>query len=214
MQPQNNPSPPSPNNPEASAQRQAQALSQSFATSQPMRAHLEARLGFVTELSSHTLDALRQVSELQLQFCRAVCDEITAAGRSLLTARDSADLAARLAQEMQPSMERWRDYQQRLMNLMTGTQIDLASTAGSHTQNVSRTAIGVAEDQARRITEGLDLASDQVRQMSERMTEAGEEQRREVEQAGRAMLDQAAGAMRSGADGARDVAGSAGQTTH
>jgi phasin family protein len=86
----------------------------------------EAQVDFMTELTRKSSDALRKLSELNLQFASQLMQDTFDASTRLLSCSNPFQLAATAANAAQPAVEHLRNYQQQLVTLLSGSHIDLA----------------------------------------------------------------------------------------
>ncbi|MES2317306.1 MAG: phasin family protein [Pseudomonadota bacterium] len=128
----------------------------SFPTNSPMRSGLDAQLGFLTELTRRSYDSLRKLSELNLQFAQQIMQDVTDASRNMLSSSDPFQMTAAAARATQPATEHLRHYQQQLFGILSGTQLELARSAGQLAPQASRYTVAMAESMAR---DGADQGS-------------------------------------------------------
>jgi phasin family protein len=140
----------------------------SFAFPLTLKPYLETQLAFVTELSTKACDTARQVSELNLHFCQQLADDNLAIGRKLLASTSSMEFTTTAMSLGQPMADRWRLYQQQLMSLLAGAQVEMTRTAEAHIPEASRTAVAMADELVRRASEETERATEQQRAAAER----------------------------------------------
>ncbi|HEU5436603.1 MAG TPA: phasin family protein [Telluria sp.] len=122
---------------------------QSFATHPALKSHLDTQLNFMTELSQKSLDATRQVAELNMQMARQMIDVWINLGRSMLQTSDPFQLTSATFRGFQPAAEQLRNYQQRLMGVLTSTQAELTRSAQAGIPEASRSASAMADAMVR-----------------------------------------------------------------
>jgi hypothetical protein len=122
---------------------------QSFANNPALKSHLENQLNFMTELSEKSLDATRQVSELNLQMARQMIGAWINLGRALLQASDPFQMSSATVTGIQSLAEQMRQHQQQLMGLLARTQADLTRSAQSNIPEASRSASAMANEMVR-----------------------------------------------------------------
>jgi phasin family protein len=122
---------------------------QSFANNPALKSHLETQLNFMTELSQKTLDATRQVSELNLQVARQMIDAWLNLGRALLQAGDPFQMTQAAINGIQPAAEQLRSYQQQMMGLLARTQAELTRSAQDGIPAAGRSASAMADEMVR-----------------------------------------------------------------
>jgi phasin family protein len=131
---------------------------QSFATHPALTSHLETQLTAMTELSLRSIDAVRQIAELNMQMARQMTDAWTSLGRSLLQTSNPLQLGSATIGGLQPAAEQMRIYQQRLMGLLTSTQADLARSAQASIPEASRNASALADEMVRNVSASASAA--------------------------------------------------------
>jgi phasin family protein len=106
-----------------------EVIMQSFANNPALRSQLETQVNFMTELSQKTYDALRKLMELNLRAAQQAIEDSIEASRQLMSCTDPVQLATTAMNQVQPAAERMRDYQQQLMSVLAGAQVEVARTA-------------------------------------------------------------------------------------
>jgi phasin family protein len=122
---------------------------QSFANNPALKSHLENQLNFMTELSQKSLDAARQVAELNLQMVRQMSDTWLNLGRAVLQTSDPFQMSSATVSGIQQLAEQMRNYQQQLMGLLARTQADLTRSAQTNIPEASRSASAMANEMVR-----------------------------------------------------------------
>ena len=97
----------------------------------PLRAGLDAQFSVITELTRHSADALRKLSELHIHASALMVQDSVAAARQLLASGDPMQVAATLFSAGHSGFEHWRNYQQQLFGMFSGIQHDLTRKSGS-----------------------------------------------------------------------------------
>jgi phasin family protein len=131
----------------------------SFPTNPLMQSGLEAQVGFITEVTRRSYDAMRKLNELNLQFVQQAMQDAAEASRSMLACTDPFQLAAAAAKASQPATEHLRHYQQQLFNMFSGAQFELArqtqtlmpqntSLAGTIAHSLARDSNSAAESRS------------------------------------------------------------------
>lgn len=131
----------------------------SYPSSPALRSGLDAQLSFITGFTRRSYDAVRKLSELNLHFAQQIVQDTADASHQLLSCSDPFQLAAACVNAAQPAVRHLRDYQQQLLGLLTGTQRDLARTAGSGMQELASTSYTAAQDMARQSARASDSFS-------------------------------------------------------
>lgn len=122
---------------------------QLFTDNPALRSQLESQVDFMTAFTSKAVDTVRQLSELNMKLARQTTEAAIYSSRELLNCSDPAQMAQLAMKQLQPANERWRNYQQQLMNVLAGAQADFANT----TQRIpaaARSASAAADDMVRR----------------------------------------------------------------
>ncbi|NHZ93748.1 hypothetical protein F2P45_32825 [Massilia sp. CCM 8733] len=97
----------------------------------PMRSPFDTQVHFLTELARAGVDALRRLSELNLQLARQLNDDALNATRALVSCSDPFHLALVAARAAEPAIGHWRSYQQQLGGVLSGAGLDLARGAAA-----------------------------------------------------------------------------------
>lgn len=122
---------------------------QSFSNTPAMRSHLENQVNFMTELTHKSYDAVRRLSEIHLHLMQQSIEDAMNVSRELLACTDPFQFSQVAVRQMQPLTEHLRSYQQQLMGVISGAQVDLTRTAETHIPQTSRSANAMAEEMAR-----------------------------------------------------------------
>ncbi|SHH06381.1 phasin family protein [Massilia sp. CF038] len=92
----------------------------------PFQPGLEAQVDFMTELTRQTSDSVRKFSELNLHFAQQLLEDSFDATSRLMACSNPFQLPSAAALAAQPAWEHLRHYQQQLVRMLTGAQVDLA----------------------------------------------------------------------------------------
>ncbi|NHZ95288.1 phasin family protein [Massilia sp. CCM 8734] len=103
----------------------------SYSNRPSMRSPFETQVHFLTELARAGVDALRRLSELNLQLARQLNDDAINATRALVSCNDPFQLAAVTARAAEPALDHLRSYQRQLGDVLSGARLDLARGAGA-----------------------------------------------------------------------------------
>ncbi len=122
----------------------------SYLNNPTLQSFLESQVSMTAALTRKTYDAVRQLSELNLHFSQQLIDDGVRAGRQMLATSDPVQMGAAALAQLQPIGAHLRTYQQQLMQVLSGVQIDLNHFAETHLPETSRTASAAAEELARR----------------------------------------------------------------
>lgn len=132
----------------------------SFPTNPPLRSGLDAQLNFLTDLTRRSCDSMRKLSELNLQFVQQVMQDTADTSRNMLNCTDVFALAAAAAQASQPASEHLRHYQQQLLNVLSGVQLELTRSAEAFVPEASRYTAAMAESMLRETAQQAGAARD------------------------------------------------------
>jgi Phasin protein len=123
---------------------------QAFPPNSPaLRTQLETQVNFLTQLSRHSIDALGQLSALNVQAARQLIDDGIQLGRSLAACKDPAQMLAVAMRETQPAAEHWRTWQSGVMRMLASSGATLAHDTNDGSWQAARGA-GGAMDRADR----------------------------------------------------------------
>ena len=121
----------------------------SFPTNPPLRSGLDAQLNFLTDLTRRSCDSMRKLSELNLQFAQQVMQDTADTSRNMLNCTDVFALAAAAAQASAPASEHLRQYQQQLLSVLSGVQLEMTRSAEALVPEASRYTAAMAESMLR-----------------------------------------------------------------
>jgi phasin family protein len=121
----------------------------SYSSNPAMRLGLDAQVSFMTELTHRTYDAVRKLSELNMHFAQQLMQDSVDATRQLMTCSDPFQLAAVAANAAQPATQHLRSYQQQLVGMMTGVQVEMTRSAESLMPQGSRYTAAMVQSMAR-----------------------------------------------------------------
>lgn len=113
---------------------------QSLVNNPALKSQLEAQVNIMTELSQKTYDALRKLMELNMRAAQQAIEDSIETSRQLMSCTDPMQLAGTAIKQLQPMTERVRDYQQQLMGVLSGAQIEAARAAGRGAENAQQQA--------------------------------------------------------------------------
>jgi phasin family protein len=137
-----------------------------------MRKHMEVQMTFINELSRKMFDAAQKISELNMQVAQELLEEFSNTNQQLITANDPGQFASIASNQIQPTTERLRNYQQRISSLMANANAELTRTTESHMPEASRSASALADELVRTASEQTEQASQRQRQALERMNQS------------------------------------------
>lgn len=136
----------------------------SYSRSPTMRSGLDAQVSFMNELSRKSYDSVRMLSELNVHYMQQVLQDSAEASRQLTACSDPFQLAAAVANAAQPMVQHLRSYQQQLLGVLTGVQLELTRGAEALMPEGTRYASAMAQTMVRESsTSGSDTLSSAVR---------------------------------------------------
>ena len=124
-----------------------------YPTTPALRAFFDHQISFATELMRHSCESVRKLSGLHFQLMQLLMEDSFNTGRQLLACTDALQLPAASLSQLEPITEHLHNYQEQLMKVMAGVQVDLARTAGQLMPEAGRSASAAAEELARRTAE-------------------------------------------------------------
>jgi phasin family protein len=194
-----------------------------------LQSFLNAQTSLLAEMTNKLSESVRRSTEAHLHYTQHCIEDSLQASRQVLCATDPVEFSTAVIANIIPAAEHMRNYQQQMVGVLTGAQVDLSRTAEQHMPEASRTANAVAAEVVRRSTEATEKVATEQRNAIERMAqaaqqagqqlqqatqEAGQHMRNATEQAGQQMqqgAQQVAEQMRTGAQqtqqGAQAAAG-------
>ncbi|WP_426111543.1 hypothetical protein [Massilia sp. PWRC2] len=99
------------------------------------QAYLQAHTAFTAfagDASVRALDAWREISAVSWRLARQHLDASSSTLRALLDCRDPLQPAVILASELHPTIARWTDWQERVLDLLGGAQAAMAASAEAY----------------------------------------------------------------------------------
>ena len=92
----------------------------SFTSNNVMRSGLEAQASFMNELTRHTFDTVRKVSELNINLVQQLMQDSVSVSGQMISCSDPFQVALAGAAAAQPVAEHLQQYQQQLAGVFTG----------------------------------------------------------------------------------------------
>jgi phasin family protein len=114
-----------------------------------LRAHLESQVDFINEFSQKMVDALRQISDMNLKLARQTIEGSLHAGREMINVSDPMQFTQTAMKQLEPATERLRAYQQQLLSVLAGAQADFTRAAETRIPEASRSASAAADELVR-----------------------------------------------------------------
>ena len=109
-----------------------------------LRTQLEAQVDFLHQVSRHTVDTLKQVSDLNLHMLRRQLDDGVRLGRALASCSDPAQMGALAMRGIPTAADAWRAWHSSLMSTLTASGATLAHDANDGSWQAARSAAGAA----------------------------------------------------------------------
>ncbi len=134
-----------------------------------VRSHLEAQLSFVTDLSNKMYDAMQQISELNLRYLQTCMEQLADGGRQLVAAKDPGEFMSATATQLQSATERWRNYEQQVIEFAANTQHHLSKAAETHVPETSRSVAALADEFVRSTNAEAERISHAGRSVAEKL---------------------------------------------
>ncbi len=100
---------------------------QSLINNPALKSQLDTQLNFMNELYQKTYDALRKVMELNVRATQQAIEGSIEASRQLMACTDPLQLVNTAIGQVKPAADRMRDYQQQLMGVLSGSQVEIAT---------------------------------------------------------------------------------------
>jgi phasin family protein len=122
---------------------------QAFANNPAMKSHLENQVNFMTELTQKTYDSIRKLSELNMHLAQQMIEDSMSMGRSMMSCSDPFQMTSTAMNQIQPATEHLRTWQQQLMGVLAGAQVELQKSAEAHIPEASRSASAIADEMVR-----------------------------------------------------------------
>lgn len=144
-----------------------------LAPSPAIKTHLDAQVSLLTDMANRMYDAVHRITALNLKLAQQLVDDNLAASRQVMATNDPVERCAALVSGGVPASEHLRGYQQQLLNIIAGTQLELSRSAGEHLPEASRAAGAVADEVMRRGSQAGEKIAAEQRQVIERMAQPG-----------------------------------------
>jgi phasin family protein len=132
---------------------------QTYTNNPALRGHLESQVNFLTELTQKTYDSIRKLSELNMHLAQQMIEDSMNMGRSMMQCSDPFQMTSTAMNGLQPATEHLRTYQQQLMGVLAGAQVDLSRTAEAGLSEASRNASAMADQMVRSGTTAANTAA-------------------------------------------------------
>jgi phasin family protein len=134
-----------------------------------LQSHLDAQVSLLTDVAGKIYDAIHSITELNLKLAQQLMDDSMSASRQVISSTGPAECCAALVAGSVPASEHLRGYQQQLLNVLAGTQVELTRTAEQRIPEANRAASAMADDMVRRSTQATERMAAEQRNALERM---------------------------------------------
>ena len=135
-----------------------------------LQSHLDAQVSLLTDLAGKMYDAVHRITELNLKLAQQLIDDAMAASRQVMSSGDPVECCAAVVSSGVPASAHLRGYQQQLLNILAGTQVELTRTAEQHIPEASRTASAMADEVVRRGSQATEKLASEHRSALEKMS--------------------------------------------
>lgn len=134
-----------------------------------LQSHLDAQVSLLTDVAGKMVDALHRITELNLKLAQELVDDSMAASRQVIASSGPAECCAAMVAGSVPASEHMRAYQQQVLNVLAGTQVELTRAAEHRIPEANRAASAMADDMVRRSTQATERLAAEQRSALERM---------------------------------------------
>jgi phasin family protein len=135
---------------------------QTYTNNPALRANLETQVNFMTELTQKTYDSVRKLSELNMQMAQQLIEDTMNINRSMMQCSDPFQMTSAAMNQIQPAAEHLRSYQQQVMGLLAGTQVDFTRSAESRMSEATRSASAMADEMVRHASSSASAAAESM----------------------------------------------------
>jgi phasin family protein len=134
-----------------------------------LQSHLDAQVSLLTDVAGKMYDAIHRITELNLRLVQELMDDSMSASRQVISSSGPTECCAAMVASSVPASEHLRAYQQQLLNVLAGTQVELTRSAEQHIPETNRTASAMADDLMRRGAQATEHLAAEQRSTLERM---------------------------------------------
>jgi phasin family protein len=114
---------------------------------------MDAQISFMTELSRKTYDSLRKISEINLHLAQQLIEDSVSAGCQLMQCTNPTQFAALAVNQVEPVSKHLRSYQEHLMGVLAGVQVELTRVTEQQLPDTGRSATVAAQEMTLRAAE-------------------------------------------------------------
>lgn len=137
-----------------------------------IRSYLEVQVSFMTDMGNRMFDAAQSTIELNLRLAKELLEDMTRANRQLMQTTGAQEFASTAGGQLQPSAQRWRNYQQQLSNVVANANVEMTKVAQTHLPEVRRSAAAMADDVVRAAAQEAEKAVQRQREVLASMNES------------------------------------------
>lgn len=134
-----------------------------------LQSHFDAQVSLMTDVAGKMYDAIHRVTELNLKLAQQLVDDGMAASRQVVASTGPVECCAAMVASSVPASDHLRTWQQQLLNVLAGTQVELTRSAETHIPQANRAASAVADDIVRRSTQATERMAAEQPSALERM---------------------------------------------
>lgn len=131
---------------------------------------MDAQLSLLSDISAKLFNTTQQINALHIRLAQTVIEESISNAKQILEANDLYEVFSIAAAQAQPAVEKMRAYQQHLVHIGAGAQVELAKTAGAHVPQTNRAAVALVEELQQHATEETEKAAQRQMAAMEKLT--------------------------------------------
>jgi hypothetical protein len=148
--------------------------------------YIQGQCSLFADVCKQLVESTKIMNELNTQTAQDWVERSVESNRKMLDAKSPYDLFSVSMAQYVPIADTMRAYQQNVMSMVTGTQIELAKTAGSTVSEASDSAAAGAEEAAHQAAQGAERSSQprqsDIEEFSESVQNSGGAQNGPVQQ--------------------------------
>jgi hypothetical protein len=148
--------------------------------------YIQGQCSLFADVCKQLVESTKIMNELNTQTAQDWVERSVEINQKMLNAKSPYDLFSVSMAQYAPIADTMRAYQQNVMSMVTGTQIELAKTAGSTVSEASDSAAAGAEEAAHQAAQGAEHSSQprqsDIEEFSEPVQNSGGAQNGPVQQ--------------------------------
>jgi hypothetical protein len=121
--------------------------------------YIQGQRSLFADVCKHLVESTKVMNELNTQTAQDWIEKSVEINQKMLDAKSPYDLFSVSVAQYVPITDTLRAYQQNVISIVTGTQIELAKTAGSMVSETSNTAAAGAEEAVHQAAQGAEHSS-------------------------------------------------------